>query len=146
MHYSEKEHFWFDTNPFVVRNIPHMMQFSLNVWCGLSRNHLRGLILYDGALKGDRYVNEILNMVISKLTVWLPLTSICFVVTGRISSSLKTDERLVKDCINNEFPDKDSGLHGSVEFSSISTDVISVTFYLYNSLPTAVYLSQLLNK
>lgn len=60
----QNEHFWSDTNPFVVRDIHHQKKFSLNVWCIIFRNRSVGQKLYDGTWTGDKYVNANLNEVI----------------------------------------------------------------------------------
>lgn len=106
----QNEHFWSDTNPLAVHDIHHQKQFSVNVWCGIFRNRLLGPILYDGTLTGDRYLNEILNVVIPDFMNELPLTVLPHVWFQQDGSPAH-QTTVVKQWLNNEFPDKWIGLN-----------------------------------
>ncbi|GBM83357.1 hypothetical protein AVEN_103482-1 [Araneus ventricosus] len=53
---------------------------------------------------------------------------------------------VVKQWLNNEFPEKWIGLHGPVEFPPRSPDLTPMDFYSWGRLRTAVFLSPPLNQ
>ncbi|GBO39420.1 hypothetical protein AVEN_68201-1 [Araneus ventricosus] len=90
------------------------------------------------------YVNEILNAVIPKFMDELPLTVLPHVWFQQDRSPAH-HTRVVKQWLNNEFPEKWIGLHGPVEFPPRSPDLTPMNFYLWGRLRTDVYLPHPLN-
>ncbi|GBM19825.1 hypothetical protein AVEN_86163-2-1, partial [Araneus ventricosus] len=91
-------------------------------------HRLLGPILYDGTLTGYRYVNEILNVVILDFMDELPLTVLSHVWFQQDGSPAH-HTTVVKQWLNNEFPEKWIGLHGPVEFLPRSLDLTPMDFY-----------------
>ncbi|GBM07787.1 hypothetical protein AVEN_33083-1 [Araneus ventricosus] len=131
MHKSSKA-FLVSHKSFVVRDINHQKRFSVNVWCGIFRNSLFVPILYDGTLTGDRYVNEILDVVIPDFMDELPLTVLPHVWFQQDGSPAH-HTTVVKLWLNNEFPEKWIGLHGPAEFSPRSPDLAPMDFLFVES-------------
>ncbi|GFV84969.1 uncharacterized protein TNCV_838431 [Trichonephila clavipes] len=57
---TQNKHYWSLENPHLIRPNHSQVRWSVNVWCGIRKCTLIGLIYFDGSLTSESYT-EILS-------------------------------------------------------------------------------------
>jgi hypothetical protein len=54
-------HHWSNTNPHIAMEIHFQHRFSVNIWCGIIRNHLIGPFINEDLMNAAYYLNFLQN-------------------------------------------------------------------------------------
>ncbi len=76
-------HYWADTNPRWLLEGCHQVNWHFSVWCGMYKKNIIGPVFCDGNLTGQRYLDMIINDVLSEFLDELPLSELRRVVSPR---------------------------------------------------------------
>lgn len=67
------EHHWADENPHINRLSKHQVYWNFSAWCGIIHDRVVGPVFYEGALTGVRYLDLIINGIVTEFLDDLPL-------------------------------------------------------------------------
>lgn len=120
-------HYWSEQNPRWYRQVVHQRPWSINVWCGIWNDQIIGPYFIDGNLNGEKY-NNFLNEALPELLENIPLIN-------RLDMWYQHDgcpthfTRIVRDTLNNKFPEKWIGRGSRVNWPARSPDLTPLDFF-----------------
>lgn len=138
------DHYWNNTKPFYVQEIHHQRKFSVSVWCGIWNGQLIGPVFYDGTLTGTKYLQLILNGVVTDILETTPLSFVRSMYFQHDGAPAHRDTN-VRNWLNENFDNLWIGLKGVTEWPPRSPDLTPLDFYLWGRLRTLVYNTRPLN-
>lgn len=130
-------HYWAPVNPHWMGQIDNQHRWSLTVWCGIINGYLIGPYFFDGMINGETYLQLLQNE--------LPDLLQDVDIDTRRRMWLQQDgagphfANIVKNFLNNTFPNRWIGRGGPVKWPARSPDLTSLDFYLWGYLKDVVY-------
>lgn len=130
-------HYWSDENPYWVRSIDNQHRWSVNVWCGIVDSKIIGPHFFEETLNGERYLQF--------LREDLPALFDDVSYETRMNMWFQQDgapphfARLVRNYLNEQYPQKWIGRGGPVEWPPRSPDLTSPDFFLWGYLKDVVF-------
>lgn len=135
-------HVWSQNQPHAVEQFDNQVRFSINVWCGVTKNRIYGPYFYDGILTGDRYL-ELLQNVIPEMLDNEPLSTRNRLIFQHDGAPPHRTQQ-VKNYLNTEF-DTWIGNGGTIEWPARSPDLTPVDFSIWGLVKDKVYSSRMNN-
>lgn len=134
---SQNCRYWSDTNPNFRIVTGSQYSKRVNVWCAISYNGIIGPYFIEGKLNQHKYLN-LLETFFHEYLHTLPLDErarLYFQQDGCTSHSTQ----IVRNWLNNNFPEKWIGRFGSFPYPPRSPDLTICDFYLWGHLKQIVY-------
>lgn len=133
-------HYWSAENPHWFREINHQRQWKLNVWCGILNGNLIGPYFFDAPLNGVNYLEFLQNDfqylldnvdIQTRILMWF-----------QQDGAPPHFARIVRNYLNEIFPERWIGRGGPVQWPARSPDLTSPDFFLWGYLKNVVYRQQ----
>lgn len=130
-------HYWAPVNPHWMRQIDNQHRWSLTVWCGIVNGYLIGPYFFDAIINSENYLQLLRDD--------LPLLLEDIDIDTRRRMWLQHDgagphyANIVKDFLNDTFPNRWIGRGGPVRWPARSPDLTSLDFYLWGYIKDVVY-------
>jgi hypothetical protein len=125
---TRNTHVWADENPYAIREHNFQRKLSLNMWAGIINGHLLGPHIMPRRLNGVEYLN-FLDNVLYELSEDLPLA-----VRERIwylhDGAPCHYPLIVREWLNNNFPERWIGRNGPVAWPPRSPDLNSCDIFV----------------
>ena len=131
-------HYWSPVNPHWLREARHQERWSVNVWCGVYNDTVVGPIFYDGALTARRYLELILQQVVTQFTEDLPLVQLAALWMQQDGAPPHFG-RIVREWLDANFPERWIGRAGPVAWPPRSPDLTPLDFFVWGYVKTLVY-------
>ena len=130
-------HIWQRQNPHAIHQNKHQYRFSVNVWAGIVHNQLIGPYILPSPLTGNVY-KTFLKDVLSELLEDVPLNirRMMWYQHDGVPAHFHTD---VRRYLNDTFPNRWIGRHGSQSWPARSPDLTPIDFFLWGHMKSLVY-------
>lgn len=135
------EHYWARNNPHQNIQRRNQVKFGFNVWAGIINDRVVGPFIFDENLTGERYLRFLTNQFQDYLDA-LPLaqlTGIWYQQDGAPAHN----STLVKNFLDNQFPNQWIGNRGVVLWPARSPDLTPMDYYLWGHLKNKIYREQI---
>lgn len=136
MYNRRNNHYWSTENPFRVRETNNQIRFSFNCWCGIMKNRVVLVHLYEGHLNTEKYV-EILQLLWNNLTDTFSeeeLRNIIFQQDGAPAHNSRVSTNQI-----NTFFQSWIGTDGNIKWPARSPDLTPLDFFLWGHVKNLVY-------
>lgn len=129
--------YWATDNPYWMRKIHTQYPQKLNVWAGILCNKIVGPFFIDGNLNAQKYLDLLNNSIIPAIRniVQGAFDNVWFQQDG----AQPHYALIVRDFLNNIFPEKWIGRRGAVEWPPRSPDLTPLDFFYWGYLKGKVY-------
>ncbi|XP_011859565.1 PREDICTED: uncharacterized protein LOC105557041 [Vollenhovia emeryi] len=129
--------YWTDENPHWMRE--HRTQYpeKVNVWAGILCNRIIGPFFIDGNLTSEKYVNLLNDNIIPAIQAIVgdAFENVWFQQDGaQVHFAL-----IVRNVLNNVFPDRWIGRRGTIEWPPRSPDLSPLDFFYWGYLKSKVF-------
>lgn len=130
-------HYWCHMNPHLPRISSFQHQFKVNVWAGMINEYLIGPHILPDRINAHQFL-QFLNNNLFDLLQDVPLNL-------RYNNWLQLDgcpahsARIVRNWLNQHYPEKWIGRWGPVEWPARSPDLTPLDFYLWGRVKNEVY-------
>ncbi|XP_011860094.1 PREDICTED: uncharacterized protein LOC105557457 [Vollenhovia emeryi] len=129
--------YWTDENPHWMRE--HRTQYpeKVNVWAGILCNRIIGPFFIDGNLTSEKYVNLLNDNIIPAIQAIVgdAFENVWFQQDGaQVHFTL-----IVRNVLNNVFPDRWIGRRGTIEWPPRSPDLSPLDFFYWGYLKSKVF-------
>lgn len=141
---AHNDHYWNDTKPSFVQEIHHQRKFSVSVWCGIWNGKLIGPVFYEGTLTAIKYLQLILNGIVTDTLETTPLSLVKKMYFQQDGAPAHKAIN-VTNWLNENFNKQWIGLNGPTEWPPRSPDLTPLDFYFWGRLRTLVYNTRPLN-
>lgn len=131
--------YWAIENPHIMRQGRFQERFGFNVWLGVLGDHIIGPIIFDGTLTGPRYLEFLQNIIVPQINQ-IPNTNIDEVYFQQDGAG-PHNAIIVRDYLNQLFPDRWIGTHGPVRWPARSPDLTPLDFFIWAHLKNRVYMT-----
>lgn len=131
------EHIWSIENPRQNREIRNQHRFGFNVWICLWNNRLLGPYIYEGTLNANRYLQFLRGTLLDYLHD-VPLNQLQD-LWWQQDGAPPHNGVLVRECLNELFPNKWIGNRGAVEWPARSPDLSPLDYFLWGTIKNVVY-------
>lgn len=138
--------YWATENPHWMQESHTQNPQKLNVWAGFTRGHILGPYFFDGSLNGDMYLDFLRFELIPALAILFPnnenpdLPS--FNVWYQQDGAPPHYSLVVREYLNEVFPNRWVGRRGPMEWPARSPDLTPLDFFLWGYLKSRVYYSK----
>lgn len=138
--------YWAPENPHWSMECHTQFPQKVNVWVGIVGTSIVGPFFIEGTLNSVNYLDLLQNYIIPNLTALypngenpnIPADSIWFQQDGAPPHY----SRIVRDYLNNIFPNRWIGRRGVIEWPARSPDLTPLDFYLWGYLKSKVYFNK----
>lgn len=134
--------YWADSNPYWMEETHTQYPEKINVWAGITVNHLIGPFFIEGTLTGRKYLELLQDHIIPSIRNFFPNGDIYFQQDGAPPHYT----RAVRELLNNTFPGRWIGRRGGIEWPSRSPDLSPLDFFLWGYLKNRVYINRPLTR
>lgn len=137
---SRNEHYWSQNNPHMVRHRARN-RFSLHVWAGLLNDKLLGPVVLPNPMTAELYLNFLQNdlpVLIQNAIEDIPLADRRD-LWYQLDGSGPHFGSIVRDHLNNMFPNRWIGRGGPVAWPARSPDLTPLDFFLWGEIKRRVY-------
>lgn len=107
---------------------------KVNVWAGILGSHIIGPYFIEGTLNGPKYL-DLLETVVGPRLTELNMERIWFQQDGCPAHNVQ----IVKEYLDNSFPDSWIGLNGPINWPARSPDLSPLDFFLWGHLKSKIY-------
>lgn len=125
MYNRRNNHYWSRVNPVRVRETNSQVRFSFNVWCGIMRNMVVLVHVYEGHLNTDKYL-EILNLLRNELNGFPDEERNQIIIQQ--DGAPAHNSRITTAFINNHF-NTWIGTNGTIRWPARSPDLTPLDFF-----------------
>jgi len=126
--------YWSDTNPhFTITS--QLNQPGITVWAGISSDGIVGPQFFDGTVTGERYLDKLKNFIIPALRQRPDFNNLYFQQDGAPPHYAT----VVRNLLDETFPDKWIGRRGPIEFPPRSPDIMPMDFFVWGVIKDSVF-------
>ena len=126
--------YWSDTNPqFTITS--QLNQPGITVWAGISSDGIVGPQFFDGTVTGERYLDKLRNVIVPALKQRPDFNNLYFQQDGAPPHYAT----VVRNLLDETFPDKWIGRRGPIEFPPRSPDITPMDFFVWGVIKNSVY-------
>ena len=131
------KHAWNLENPHLVTERHFQHEFKINVWCGLIDNYMLGPVELPPSLDGQLYLNFLQNQLPDCFdNLPLQLRRDMFFMQDGAPAHFS---RIVRDYLNNEFPNRWIGRGSQMPWPARSPDFNPLDFCVWGYMKSLVY-------
>ncbi|CAH0391520.1 unnamed protein product [Bemisia tabaci] len=131
--------YWSDSNPHEFREAHSQFPQKINVWAGILNDKIIGPFFIDGNLTGELYLQLLEDAVVPKMVEVLEELDAEFEPWFQQDGAPAHYALVVRNFLNNEFPQRWIGRRGFIEWPARSPDLTPCDFFLWGHLKSKVF-------